>query len=547
MIRSLVAPLALGLGLAFGLLAACSRGPVAEKPDHVVLIVIDTLRADRTTPWGHANDTSPTLARLAREGVRFENAISQCSWTSPSMVSLMTGKYLAGERLTIPADQPTLAESFHKAGYQTAAFICNDILSVKTHFERGFDVFEQLQPYSDDARIVQWLESSKAKRTFTWIHLNEPHDDPTEHGPSYGPPNADAVRFEKAPLELAPEHRAFLQEFAERHQLANSAADVQTIRAERGGYDDDVAFSDRRVANFVAALERAGIYEKTAIVVTADHGEGLWTREACENGRRSTHVAKGLEAPSLLNLLMVTHGTQLNRELVRVPLIVKAPGLEPRVVSSLVENLDVAPTLLELCDLAAPTALHGKSLLKLARDPAADPGRRVFSMTRFASSALDERGYQLIVPTALGECQLGLEPELYDWRADPDERRNLAAEKPAIVAELKHVIEERLALGLAGETVALDDGLQKTLEALGYLGDKGNGIVDEQIDLSTLATATLIADLANEKLPCLARLQAANALAGRTFTDAERSELDRLAKQADAVAVREALTRALGR
>ncbi|MCK6447545.1 MAG: sulfatase [Planctomycetes bacterium] len=540
MTRSLVAAFTLVSGLVFGLLAATSCGAEPAKPDHVVLIVVDTLRADRTTPYGHSRDTSPTLARIAKEGVLFENAVSQSSWTSPSMVSLMTGKYLAGERLTIPDEAPTLAESFQRAGYETAAFICNDILSEKTKFSRGFDVFEQLEPYSDDARIVQWLESAKGKRTFTWIHLAEPHDVETR----YGPPSEADQRYMKGDNELPPGRVDFLRQFASERKLDDFEPSVERIKREHGGYDDDVAYADRRIANYVAALERAGLYGATAIMIAADHGEGLWTREAYDVGYRQQHVTKGGEQPTLLNLLMGTHGNQVYRELVHVPLILKAPGLGPEtVVKSWVENLDIVPTLFELCDLPAATALHGKSLVALARAPGSDPTRKVFSMTRYCSSVIDEHGLQLILPTPDGECRLGLVTELYDLRKDPESRTNLAAAKPDVVAALTKVVEERLALGLPGEEQQLTPELRAVMQGLGYTD---NGIVDERPDLAGQPTDELITAAANDKLPCVARFEAARALTGRTFDDAQRAKLTELAGKVDAVAVRNALRKALG-
>lgn len=540
MTRSLVATFALVLGSSLGLFAACSPDPQAPKPEHVLLIVVDTLRADRTTPYGHARDTSPTLARIAKDGVLFENAVSQSSWTSPSMVSMMTGKYLAGERLTIPDEAPTIAEAFRRAGYQTAAFICNDILSETTKFARGFDVFEQLEPYSDDTRMVQWLESAQGKKTFTWIHLAEPHDVDTR----YGPPNEADQRYMKGENELPPGRVEFLRQFAAERKLDDFEPSLARIEREHGGYDDDVSFSDRRIANYVAALERAGLYDATAIVIAADHGEGLWTREAYDVGYRNQHVTKGGEKPTLLNLLMGTHGNQVYRELVHVPLILKAPGLGPQmVVKSWVENVDIVPTLFELCDLPAATALHGKSLVGLAREPGSDPTRKVFSMTRFCSSVIDENGMQLILPTPDGECQLGLVTELYDLRKDPESRTNLASANPELVATLTRVVEQKLALGLPGETQNLSPEMLEVMKGLGYTD---NGIVEKRPDLSGKSTDELIAAAANDKLPCIARLEAARALEGRPFDAAQKTKLEELVTQVGAVAVRNALRKALG-
>ena len=158
------------------LVTACGKDPSAPRPQHVLVLVVDTLRADHLSAWGYERPTSPNIDALAQRGVRFSRAVAQCSWTAPSMVSLMTGRYLAGPRLGIPDDVTPLAEIFQAAGYATAAFISNPLLDEKHGFHRGFDHVQHIPPYQPDAPIVEWIEGQAGKLTFTYVHLNEAHD-----------------------------------------------------------------------------------------------------------------------------------------------------------------------------------------------------------------------------------------------------------------------------------------------------------------------------------------------------------------------------------
>lgn len=526
--------------LALAALAACSHEPQRPAPEHVLLIVVDTLRADHLTPYGYGRETSPGIAELAARGVVFENAVSQCSWTSPSMVSLMTGAYIAEERLSIPPDRATLAECFQEAGYQTAAFISNDILSAENHFERGFDVFEQMVPYAANDPIVRWIESAKGKKTFTYVHLNEPHDD--AHG-SYGPPDQAQWRYRKQKDgALPPGREDFYREFAREQKLSDFEGSIATIAEEIGGYDDDVNYSDTRIRGLLAALRASGQEDVAAILLTADHGEGLWTREAYNTGQRQQKLAAG-EKPSLLNLLMNTHGSQVNRELIHVPLILAAPGLpRGRTVSSWVENVDIAPTLLELCDLRAPAGLQGASLVALALDPKAAAKPFVFTHTRYATSVIDQSGMQLVLPTDLGNCQFGLAPQLFDLERDPEARTDVAAQHPELVEQLTRAAGERHRIGIPGEDRPLSPENLRILQGLGYVG---NGIVDVKVDRSKISTAELIAVLVDPATVCMARLEVAKELAGRTLDSAQRAAATaHLAKEVSP-SVRAALEKAL--
>lgn len=518
---------------------SCSREPDRPKVDHVVVILVDTLRADHLSPYGYHRDTSPALADLAARGARFENAVSQCSWTSPSVVSLFTGQYVADERLTLPADRPALAEAFQRAGFETAAFIFNDIINEKNAFARGFDVFEQFAPYDPSDRIVAWLQGVKGKRSFTYIHLAEPHDD----GGPYQPPTKP--HFRKEPAKSLREGRVeYYQKINDALQLHDFEQSVMTIRQQIAGYDDDVTVADKRIGALMWALREAGIDDQTAIVVTADHGEGLWTREAYDVGQRHTKLSKDNAQPTLVNTLMNTHGSQVNLELVHVPLLLKAPGVPAGlVIESWVENVDVAPTVLELADVAASGVLHGKSLLPLLDAPKSEHKPYVFSMTRFVRCAIDRDRVQLIVPTARGECELGLETQLYDLKTDPEARVNLAAQRPQDVARLAQAIAQRFdaKVAIPGEHHVSEDN-RELLAKLGYLE---SGTVADEVDLSQETTKGLLTALLDPTTVCMAQVEILRELVKRELDDDQRAALQRLREKTSSKMIKAELDRVL--
>lgn len=420
----------------------------------MLLIVVDTLRADHLSCYGHVRNTSPNIDALARRGVLFERAFAQSSWTCPSMVSLMTGRRGAGPRFALPEEIATLAERFRDAGFATGAFVGNSLLlQPENGFGRGFERFEVLHEYAGgDALLIDWIRQSAGRRTLTWVHFNDPHA-------PYRPPGHHWLDY---PPELPAEQRAFFRQAAETFGLVDNDASVAHIRREIGGYDDSVRWCDARIALLLAALEESGQSERTAIVIAADHGEGLWTRVALRSGPRAAALERG-EPATLINTLHSAHGNLMHTELVRVPLILVAPELEARRVEQVVENVDLAPTLCALPDLPPSATWEGSSLLDVLTDPAGwTTHRRAYSATRFATTVIDQQGWQLIEPTQLGRVAEGLTQQLYDLGRDPRARRDLARQEP-----------ERALPTIQSDSISA--GTQQALNALGYVQA---GVVD---------------------------------------------------------------------
>ncbi len=522
-------------------LSTCGDAP-SKQPQHVVLIVVDTLRADHLSTYGYRRPTSPELDKLAAQGVVFENAVSQCSWTQPSMVSMMTGAYLADELRAIPPDKETLAQAFKKGEYATAAFIYNNVLDPEHGFQAGFDVFDyQDPPYGSNEKIINWINANKGKKTFTFIHLNEAHD-------PYDPPPA-FDRFVNEVDSISKERLAWYRETSKRLELADHDENVREINRQIGGYDDDVRYSDDHIGKILAAIRAGGEWDRTAVVIAADHGEGLWTREQFMTGPRLREKLEG-KPPRLFTTLHDHHGNGVNLELVHVPLILVAPGMPAGVrVQPWVENVDIGATILELCDLPRPPSMQGQSLLPLWTQPevVAHQKRGSFSHTRYVSTFIDQNGYQLIKPTARGECDFNLEIELYNLNVDPDARVNLAASEKARVNGMLADIEARVKMGLvvADLNLATSDESDK-LAALGYIGAELVDLIDKKY--AAMSESQLLEALAYTKNPdCFERRRAAMALNGRTLNEEQILALRALREKEPSTAVKDVYDKVLAK
>ncbi|MFN0007078.1 MAG: sulfatase [Planctomycetota bacterium] len=259
----------------------------------VLLVVVDTLRADHLGCYGYSRPTSPTLDAIAREGAVFERVVSSSSFTGPSVASIHTGRYprfnsfgLANGSFLLAPEEDTLAEAFAGAGYRTGAVICNPVLPARYGFGQGFESYDERTGQRERVRsapertagpgtdaALQWLEGLKADEDFfLWVHYMDPH------GP-YTPPAdleaAFAPEDPRAGVEIQPPagkdknyglgYVPWYQAIGERHYLEEYI----------GRYDAEIASFDREFARLVAWLREQGRYEETVILITADHGEAL--------------------------------------------------------------------------------------------------------------------------------------------------------------------------------------------------------------------------------------------------------------------------------
>lgn len=320
-----------GLSL-LALLGSCSEPPPLDHPN-VLLVCIDTLRADHVGCYGYERDTTPWIDALSAESLVFEDACATSSWTRPSVPSFLTGTYpiehglygLEGQVTHALSEQSlTLAEVFRSQGWRTGAIVRNPQLSLGNGFEQGFEVYRD---QSGDAaeigrRAEEWLDSLDGEAPFfLYLHFLDAHW-------PYPLPDDYATRFGGAQLEDLWGERADLVRDAinEREREATEAELDQLL----GLYDGGIRYVDDQLAALCAAIEERGDWEDTIVCIVSDHGE-----EFMEHGR-------------------IGHGHALHENLLRVPWILRIPGRRGRTLAQPVSLVDVFPTLLAAAGLDAP-------------------------------------------------------------------------------------------------------------------------------------------------------------------------------------------------
>jgi arylsulfatase A-like enzyme len=448
--------LAVALGAAVRLLrrpgGAILDGRAVCPGCNVLLVSIDTLRADHLGLYGYARPTSPAIDRLGATAVVFDDATAAAPWTLSSHMSLFTGLYPAhhgvrdrGDRLSDAV--PTLADLLRAGGYRTAAFTGGGYVSRAFNYH-GFGVFDDTG--DADGRnfpaVVRWLADHAGERFFLFWHdytAHCPYDPPPAHDLFSDPGYAGIVRVAPDPEEplCAHDPRPTCRQKCLGYYTAlldrMTAADLAQVTAK---YDGDVHRADERVGALLDLLDRSGAAGRTVVVLLSDHGESLADRP---RRRRIGHHL-------------------MYQEVLRVPLVLRVPGLPGgRRVAEPVELIDVMPTLLAIVGVASPAGLDGRSLL------APHPARPVLS-EHFADG-LEEYAWRegrrklLLLDHAAS-------PELYDLAADPGERRDL--HDPADASEA--AMRKRLAAAVGGarraaEPATIDPANRDRLRALGYV------------------------------------------------------------------------------
>lgn len=450
---------------------------------NVLLITVDTLRADHVGCYGHHLATSPTIDRLTAEGVRFADATVQWPKTWPSMATLLTSTYPAthGVRLKprrpLPEASLTLAEILHAGGYRTAAVVANVNVGRGFSFDQGFDHFVEswvdaliretgkatfqnapgkVKRYTNATIVtdqaVQWLETAgKAERFFLWLHYMDPH------GP-YLPPDKykDLFAGSYPPQRVDP--RRLPQYQRQNDPRTNRRAD--DLGFYKAQYDREIRYFDDELARLLAELEQRKLRDHTLIVLTADHGESL--------GEHNYYLL---------------HGRLPYQPSARVPLVMVLKDRLPagKVVRAPVGLIDLMPTILELAGVPVPPTLQGTSLLPLLQDgeQAAPPYVFMEAGPYEPSQVAVRRGPWKLVHfrnPADRAAHGTREFELYHVWDDPLENHNLAAEHPTLVQELRTALDEWLKstppLEKLGERIdpqQLDESTRELLRSLGYL------------------------------------------------------------------------------
>ncbi len=433
------------VGLA--LLAACAQPPLWN----VVVVTFDTTRADHLACYGKEDVKTPVLDALAAEGTLFEQAAAAIPITLPSHSSLMTGKvpFTHGVRdnglFVLGEEQITLAEILRERGYRTAAAIGAYPLTAEFGIDQGFELFDDhlTTEYEDihgqrvfpkqklffDERkaarvneaILPWLEENHREPFFLWAHYFDPHH------PHEPPPPYDQLYA----------HDPYLGE---------------------------IAYSDESLGTLINTLKRLGVYERTLVVFTSDHGEG-----------RGEHDES-------------THSLLLYDSTLHVPLIVKAPDSpQGQRVRERVGIMDVLPTVLDYLGLEAPEGIQGQSLRPyLEGDPERAPKRRPLYAETLSPRLSRDWGELRSLYYEQFQYIHGPRPELYDLAQDPRQLRDLMAERPEVAANLRgrlaSYLEENAVKDLDA-SVEMDPETIRRLQALGYLHGSGEkvGPIDERL------------------------------------------------------------------
>lgn len=417
-----VAPVLL---LALVLSAAACRDEPPPRTPNVILLVMDTTRADRLSLLGYDRDTSPALVALGREATVFTDAWSPAGWTAPAHASLFTGLrpdhhgLLRNTRSWLLPEFTTLAEIFRAGGYRTGCFTNNNSIAAPFGLTQGFEDVVPL--YEDESRPYPWArethrralewatrQHAAGERFFLFVNDMEPHF-------PYTPPADLAERFVRpgTPEEIRAWGRALPERVLAEHNLGIRPLAPGQIAHLSDLYDAEVRALDDAIGAFVEGLKAKGLLDDTVLVVTADHGECLGEHD------------------------LLDHVFSLHRVVCHVPLIVRFPVRFPpgERVDRTVRLEDVAPTLLELCALAPDSPLDGRSLLDGAGPEVSfgflDPPKTWLERMAKEYPGLDPVPFEDTARSLVdGRHHLirysdGRE-ELYDRRTDPAETENLA-------------------------------------------------------------------------------------------------------------------------
>jgi len=455
--------------LAIGLFAASGCG--SGSSPNLLVIVVDTLRADHLGAYGYPRSTSPAIDSLASQGVLFRRAYATAPWTQPSVASLITGLHPASHQVdrlmrVLPASADTLAEVLSREGYATAAVVSHWLIGARFQFDQGYGTFretqggaETLSTPSVTAEAIQMLVrlAGNERPFYLFVHYFDPHYSYRHHpefglaAPSEGRLDGSEEIWDLRSLDPPPDEseRSFIRDL----------------------YDGEIRFTDDGIARLLGELERLGVSDDTWVVFVADHGEEFFERG------------------------WLGHTRTLYEELIRVPLVIRPPGgTTPRVVQEPLSLVSLMPTLLDLLGLdAEDPSLAGASFAPLIsgsgswrpaaitsevdryderagqRAQAAAEDSKFPTRTMVRKQAVLEGRWKLVVDRLSGSR------ELYDLDADPAERNDLASREPQVVARMMRQLEtaiadarERRLPRVGAERIQTESELQRLID-LGYV------------------------------------------------------------------------------
>jgi arylsulfatase len=437
------------LGMAAGLLCSCAR----EPPAGVVVVLVDTLRAQNLGLYGYRRETSPNLATFAEDALLFEDVRSQAPCTYPSVNSILTGRdgtafwIQKGAHIGIPEEIPSIAEVLQDRGWATLAVSASPIVrkTPSQHnrfggFDRGFELFDEHCLWEDAScvndRAIELLDVVR-RPFFLYLHYMDPHDPwrPPERRWSAGPYHGKAFIEDGNPNPII--------DLLDGKGGGRATITDQDLAHLEDLYDDEIVYFDGRFGELVAALRERGLLDRTLVAVVADHGEEFLEHD------------------------FIKHCNSVYDTEIHTPLLLRLPGVAGgRRLGAQVENLDLVPTLLDYLGIEARgLRLDGRSLRPLIENGDL-LHEQVFSA--WASlRAVKEGRFKLVMDLATREVAL------YDLEVDPGETHDVAPGHPREVRRLQYALTRwiREVEGLGSEEQALERGRQavRRLTSLGYL------------------------------------------------------------------------------
>jgi arylsulfatase A-like enzyme/Tfp pilus assembly protein PilF len=414
--------------------AATAQTRAPRPQSNVILITVDTLRADRLGCYGYKSIETPNMDRLAAEGARFSTAVAQVPMTLPSHCTILTGTYPTFHKVRdnvgyrLDDSMSTIAELLKPRGFQTGAFVGSYVLDSKFGLNQGFDLYydhfdpgknpdgfpklDQLERRGEEVmrHTLQWMESAAPKGPFfAWVHLYDPHD-------PYEPPEPFKTKY--------------------RSRL----------------YDGEIAYVDLQIGKLLAFLDSRKLYDKTTIVLVGDHGESFGEHNE------------------------VKHGYFIYDTTLLVPFIVKPCSVHPFrgvTVRSQVRLTDVVPTILQMLDLPKGQSVQGTGLLSLMLGKQTDLRLEAYSETYYPAQFGGSSLRSLRLPN--NKFIDAPRPELYDLMRDPQENVNIQGKNQALAGELKRRLNDIASMYAGkiseeGAQVKVDSEQVERLAALGYVG-----------------------------------------------------------------------------
>lgn len=446
--------------------------PPQKKARNVIIIMIDTLRADHLKLYDDTNVVTPEIVSFANSGVVFERCQAVSNWTKPSCASILTGLYpdthlARGQDTKVNSDVYLVSELFKNTGeFVTAAFIANGYLAKEFGFNKGWDLYINYirENKRTEAEYVfkdasNWIEQNKDKRFFVYIHTIDPHV-------PYDPPQDDLKLYFDEPYSgiIKPRITGQLLEDFKKNKVEFTPTDRRFLHAL---YKGEITYHDRYFGKFIQKLKELGLLDDTFIVVTSDHGE-----EFFEHGS-------------------VGHGHTLHQELLHVPLIMRMPSLLPQGtrIKEIVSHVDIVPTIIEasgidLTKTSKDILIEGRSLLNLANNRGSS-----YWYTGFSSKYSEPDKRNLEWSVRIGDWKLRLQGPpvtyLYNLRTDKNEQEDVDSSYPIIVRTCRILLGQFIGapdkskwltanmippiIKREEEKVVIDEEHRAQLRAMGYI------------------------------------------------------------------------------